>query len=128
MTKPVVPQPIDRPILARFYVAKTEHFPGTQVNAHLNAVSRGDQNKQWAAATPVGEIKLTINNPAASELLDEWRKAGVDVEVTMRPVPVLKPDDGHAFRQADDGMESSWYSQPGRCGECAGMKDEHVAA
>ena len=120
MSRPVVPQPIDRAVNARFYVERTEHFNGTQRNVHLSAVSRGDQNKQWSSATPVGNLTMTINNPGAAELIEEWMKAGIDVEITLRPVPVLRPDDGHPFRQSDDGDPRSYYSSTGLCGDCGG--------
>lgn len=36
----------------------------------LRVVGRGEDNKAWAAATPVGELSLTIKNEAAFSQFD----------------------------------------------------------
>lgn len=100
---------------ARFYVAEVTRFPGTGGKAVLRAVSRGDQNAQWASATPVGTLELTINNGPALDELDAWRQAKADVAIVMTAVKVLTPGDGHPFRQSQG--ESS-YVRPGVCGDC----------
>lgn len=72
---------------ARFYVSGYQRFAyntdATQVS--LQAVSRGEHNKSWAAATPVGEIKMTIQNGSAAD----WfvGQLGKEVAVTFEPAP-----------------------------------------
>ena len=57
-------------VRARFYISeinKKAYNPGA-AEVKLTAVSRGDQNKQWASATPAGTVTLTATvtgQPAA---------------------------------------------------------------
>lgn len=107
---------------ARFYVSLIEKSAYAHNNkVTLTAVSRGDQNRQWASATPSGTVTMTINNESAAA----WFEAllGKDVAVTFTAVPVLAVDDGHAYRKADvpDGHYMS-----GMCGDCGQRKTGHV--
>jgi hypothetical protein len=56
-------------VRAKFYVAEIGKttYGGKVV---LRAVSRGEDNKQWANATPSGEITLSIRNELALEVFD----------------------------------------------------------
>lgn len=55
------PKPITR---AKFYVRETgKSVYGGFVK--LSVVCRGKDNSEWAAATPVGEISMTVKNEAA---------------------------------------------------------------
>ncbi len=72
---------------ARFYISGYQRFAydtsATQVT--LNAVSRGEFNKAWAAATPAGDIKMTIKNgSAASWFVD---RLGQEISVVFTPAP-----------------------------------------
>ena len=69
-------------VRAKFYVDHTEHYTwATKVVAR--AVTRGDDNKEWSAATPVGLIELTIKNEAAAAHF----KPGTEFFVTFEEVP-----------------------------------------
>lgn len=82
-------------VLARFYVSqvtRNAYDPGAAA-VTLQAVSRGPENKEWAQATPVGQITMTIkNSPAAQFFID---RLGKDVAIrfdahdddTQRPTP-----------------------------------------
>lgn len=63
-----------RPVRAKMYVTELAYTQwGTTVK--LRAVSRGDDNKEWAAATPNGELSLTIKNQGAADQFapdQEW--------------------------------------------------------
>jgi hypothetical protein len=76
-------------ISLRFYVAETTLGPGdpptTAKVVLLPAYAQG-ANAEWAAATPSGRIDLTVSNPAAIEVIEEWRKARTDLHLTARPV------------------------------------------
>jgi hypothetical protein len=52
----------------------------------LQVASRGEENKKWAAATPSGQLTLTILNESAAKVLLDAFEAGQDVMVTMEPV------------------------------------------
>lgn len=75
-------------VKARFVVNSITHTKvggGWASPAPVGAVklgaAYGDQNKEWAAATPSGVIDLTIGNPAALEFFNE--NLGETVEITF---------------------------------------------
>lgn len=123
MSDPIQPSPT----VARFYIASTEEFGRPDDEGHcsgkvtLNAVSRGDQNKQWASATPSGTLTMHINNGRAFEALRAVQRAGLDVDVLLTPVPAHNPDDGHPFRQSTMPPGSS-YGGEGTCGDCGAQR------
>jgi hypothetical protein len=53
---------------ARFYVAgyRRRSYDPDATEVELVAVSRGEHNKNWARATPAGNIKMTIKNEGAA--------------------------------------------------------------
>lgn len=68
-------QPEDpRPVRAKFYVHAVEITTyGTIVK--MRPVTRGEDNKEWSAATPSGELSMTISNEVAAESFgpgQEW--------------------------------------------------------
>lgn len=74
-------------VVARFYISGYEcnAYDPESVTVKLQAVSRGEHNKQWARATPSGSISMTIKNPgAASWLVD---RLGREVEVVLSEPP-----------------------------------------
>lgn len=84
-------------IRARFYVQQVTryaHAPSA-LQVTLNPVTRGEENKTWAAATPAGQITLTINNGNAGEWFAE--RLGKDVAILF--------EDG-----GDDQQHASAYS------------------
>lgn len=69
-------------VRAKFYVeevARTTY--GGRVK--LRAVSRGEDNKRWASATPSGEITMTIRNELAIDFYD----VGEEYFVDFTPAP-----------------------------------------
>ncbi len=56
-------------VTARFFVAETTRYAynADATKVILSPATRGEENKQWAAATPSGRIEMTINNGAASD-------------------------------------------------------------
>jgi len=82
-------------VLARFYVSEVtrrSYDPGA-ATVVLQAVGRGPENKEWAAATPNGQISLTIKNSPAAEFFAA--RLGQDVSVRFDPhddeTPRLSP-------------------------------------
>lgn len=59
-------------VLARFYVAEVTRYASLQGWADpapkgvvvMRPVTRGEENAQWASATPSGEFKMTVSGPA----------------------------------------------------------------
>jgi hypothetical protein len=111
-------------VAARFYVAEitqSAYGPKGAAAVKLQAVSRGDQNKDWASATPSGTITMQINNaPAAQWFFD---RLGEDVSVTFEAAKVAHPEDGHPYRESE-GTPGTAYGPP-YCGECGKPKEAH---
>lgn len=78
-------------VVARMYVAQiTEYSHGQGAKeVTLQAVSRGPENKQWAAATPSGRVVLTINNGTAAAQFACGKEYLVSFE--LAPDPAEKP-------------------------------------
>ena len=55
-------------VRAKLYVAKIERgsYDPEAVTVTMQAVTRGEENKEWAAATPTATFTATIKNPAAA--------------------------------------------------------------
>lgn len=110
-------------VQARFYVASITHTAyGAQrgaVEVKLQAVSRGDQNRQWAAATPSGVITMQVNNEPAAKWFTDM--LGQDVDIVFS-APTVLPGDGHQFRAAE--VPEHHYLK-GMCGECGLRPEDH---
>lgn len=68
-------------VIARFYVSEVAQRASDRGGATvtLAAVSRGPENKEWARATPHGQIVMTIKNGAAAAFFTD--RLGQDIEV-----------------------------------------------
>ena len=115
-------------VRGKFNISKIELAPGNMGGAvTLQAVSRGDRNSSWAAATPSGSITMQINNPKAldwfMQRLMAQRESGRYPEVFVDFADATDgwPGDGHAFR-AGAGSDGTIYG-PNNCGECGFTKD-----
>lgn len=81
-----------RPTRAKMYVSGiTLTSWGTTVK--LSVVTRGEDNKAWSAATPVGELSLQIKNEQAADQFAPGQEWFVD----LTPVP--------ADRVGTEGMD-----------------------
>jgi hypothetical protein len=110
-------------VSGKFYVQNLEVSDyGTQVS--MGAVCRGAHNKEWASATPAGNISMNIRNEVAAEQFVQ----GEEYEVIFRHVPKPAPGDGHElvidYPPYDTEQE---YPQCGFCGmypkDVDGVKD-----
>ena len=76
-------------VVARFYCASittTKWNPTSeQTEVVLQAATRGQENKVWATATPVGKVTMTINNSAAGQWFRDH--LGKDVAITFDDAP-----------------------------------------
>jgi len=86
-------------VQARFYVnaitkrpmgAPGYARPAPLVEVDLIPATRGEENKQWASATPSGQIKMTIGNPEAAA----WFEAmlGEDIAITFEARSIVEAD------------------------------------
>lgn len=79
-------------IVAHFYLAEVgqDAYNPAQLSVTLRVVSKGEENKKWAAATPTGELKMGINNSAATEIfrtVDAGYALGAEYELVLRKLP-----------------------------------------
>jgi hypothetical protein len=112
-------------VAARFYVAEitqSAHGPKGAAAVKLQAVSRGDQNRQWAEATPSGTITMQINAAEAAAWF--FGRLGEDVSVLFEAAPIAVPGDGHPYR-ASEAAPGTYYAAP-KCGDCLGAKEDHA--
>lgn len=69
-------------VRAKFWVREKVENPHQTV-VKLAAVCRGEDNKAWAAATPVGSIEMTVLNKVAADAL----VTGEEYFVDFTPAP-----------------------------------------
>lgn len=62
---------------------------------HLYPVCRGIENREWASATPGGQMSMSITNAAALEQF----VVGQEYEAIFRHVPKPAAGDGHQVQQ-----------------------------
>lgn len=74
-------------VRAKMYVSelKRNAYDPDAVTVTMQVVSRGEENKEWAAATPTGQFTATIKNPAAA--LPFINGLGDEFYVDITPVP-----------------------------------------
>ena len=115
-------------VRGKFYVAKVELFPGQTGGAvTLNAVTRGARNASWSAATPSGEIRMHISNPAAHKwFMDLLQKSNTpEVFVDFGEAPKADPGDGHRYAPPEDVTEPTDYRY-NKCADCGLGKDDEL--
>lgn len=69
-------------VVARFYVQELTQYaydPGS-LRVTLQAVSRGPENKEWATATPSGQLSMSVKNSAAAD----WFRERLGKEVAIQ--------------------------------------------
>lgn len=83
-------------VRAKFYIAEIRKFATAAGNTQgwaqpvpfgevtLRPSLKGEGNKEWASATPGGEMKMTVNGPAFP-----WYESmlGKDILITMEEYP-----------------------------------------
>ena len=76
-------------VRAKFYISEmtVRAYNPEHVTVVLAPVTRGEENRDWAAATPAGNITLTINNPGAGDQFREWMAAKQEIAITFEPAP-----------------------------------------
>jgi hypothetical protein len=77
-------------VRAKFYVSEITKraYNPDHVTVLLSPVTRGgDDNKEWAAATPSGKVEMQINNPSAAKQFDQWMIEKRDIYITFDAVP-----------------------------------------
>ena len=84
-------------IVCHLYLAEAQvnAYSPEQLTVTLRVVSKGDTNKVWAAATPTGELKLGIKNPAATSIFRAADSvSGIDLNAEYEVVITKLPGKG----------------------------------
>jgi len=79
-------------VQARFYVAEVTQFatgpgwadPAPAGRVTMRPVTRGEENKQWASATPSGEFTMTVRGDAFPFFQD---RIGEEVSIIIDAAP-----------------------------------------
>lgn len=81
-------------VTARFYVREITQMassgwaaPAPAGTIKLSVCTRGPENKEWATATPSGNIEMYVSNSPAWEWFQERLQKGEDVSVTFDVAP-----------------------------------------
>lgn len=77
-------------ISARFFIYEITRTPSASGRVgvvKLRPAYAAGANRQWAAATPSGEMWMTVNNPAAFEEFEAAMDAGDDLHITFERHP-----------------------------------------
>ncbi len=82
-------------ISARFFVSEITRQPGAVVSGvtgrtgvvKLRPAYANGANKEWAAATPSGEMWMTVNNPVAFAEFEAAMDAGDDIHIVFERAP-----------------------------------------
>lgn len=70
-------------VVARFFVHHiTNYCYNDAAEVVLSPVVRGPENAAWASATPSGEIKMQVNNPAAADWFRQMMADKADIAIT----------------------------------------------
>jgi hypothetical protein len=111
-------------VLAKLYVssAKRQASSPDSVEVTLAAVTRGEENRSWAEATPAASFSMTINNPeAAAEFV-----LGQEFFVRFdKADPVVSLADGHPYEPSDYEKQKNDDQPYYRCTLCNAKRISH---
>jgi len=70
-------------VRAKFYVSEVA-LTGWGCRVTMNAVTRGEDNKEWSAATPSGTLTMQIKNDLAAEQFAPGQEWFLDFTPTVK--------------------------------------------
>lgn len=79
-------------VRARFFVQSITNTAGETGSVQLNAVSRGPENKEWAAYTPSGQLTMQLSAKAGPALA--WFNEHLGKEVFLDISEATEPVEG----------------------------------
>lgn len=106
-------------VSARFYVTQITRnaFAPGNATVVLAPVSRGPENKTWAAATPSGKVELTIGNEKAAEWFTS--RLGKDIAITFEDRPMTCTKCGVEVAITGQYVQDPMVSGQVACLDCA---------
>ena len=123
---------------AKLYVSEATRGAGAPdaVRIVLAAVTRGDENKSWAEATPVAKFEMTIQNPEAAAVFYVGQEFYVDFTPVPAPSKIGKdhqiPGDSNLTLADPHDYEPSEYERNNpdsghhyRCQKCNCKRQSH---
>lgn len=124
-------------VRAKLYVSEITRGAGSPdaVKVKFAAVTRGEENKQWAEATPMANFEMTIQNPEAAAIFYTGQEFYVDFNQVPREEMVGKDQnpflsnltlaDPHDYEPTDYERENGDRYGNGRCVRCNCKKPSH---
>lgn len=113
-------------VIAKFFVAEVTLTSAgqNQGSVVLRPVSRGAINSRWAAATPSGELRMHVSNPAGFLWFKD--RIGKECRLTIEEYEA-RPSDGHPFVERPDVEAARAGNVYGaeHCLECGYPADDH---
>lgn len=110
-------------VVAKLYCASVKRGAGTPdaVEVTLAAVTRGDENKSWAEATPAAQFQMTIQNPQAVSAF----RLGQEFLVTFEPTGTpARLEDGHEYEPSEYERDHPGGTHH-RCQACGAKRQSH---
>lgn len=111
-------------IRAKLFVSSVERQSSTPdaVKVTLAAVTRGEENKTWAEATPAATFSMQIQNPDAVAAFE----LGQEFYVDFTPAePTANLADGHPYQPSDYELENGDKYGSARCAKCSAKRKSH---
>lgn len=110
-------------IRAKLYVAAVERQASTPdaVKVVMNAVTRGEDNKTWAEASPSGRFEMQIQNPLASSQFSLGQEFYVDF-TPAEPVTTLATPHDYTPGEYEEKNPSGNHH---RCSLCGAKRISH---
>lgn len=111
-------------VVAKLYVSSVKRqvsAPDT-VEVTLAAVTRGEENKAWAEATPAANFAMSIQNPTAAAVFQMGQEFLVSFEPDGTP-PSLADD--HGYKPTDYEKQKNDNQPYYRCAVCNAKRVSH---
>lgn len=103
------------PVSSKWYVSRIE---GQLVSLH--PVCRGVENREWATATPGGQMSMVIQNEAALQQFT----VGEEYEAVFVHKPKPAPHDGHKVQVVEQSAYGKTVYLCGVCGSYARLSPD----
>jgi hypothetical protein len=103
-------------VRAKLFVSSIARQASTPdaIQVTFGAVTRGDDNKDWAEATPVAQFQMTIQNPAAAAQFSLGQEFYVDFSPAEDVATLATP---HDYQPSEyERSQTDWGH--GRCELC----------
>ena len=110
---------IDR-VRGKFFIQTVSAYAAGNGEVIMKPATRGAENADWAAATPSGEYKMTINNPTAFDFFRDNLSQEVYIDISL-----VNPDLADASKHDFVLFENTNHYNNGKCLHCGQAEEFH---